>query len=113
MLSDIVHRLGAPDTSPFSDMVPLKRLGSVGEIAQAVAFLASAESSYMTGHAMVLDGGLTVDDKLDLAATAERPSVVDDSDADGEATMRPNRISGALEGSQERLGRHLGEDGGT
>lgn len=59
MLSDIVHRLGAPDTSPFADTVPLKRLGTVDEIAQAVAFMASGESSYMTGHAMVLDGGLT------------------------------------------------------
>lgn len=60
MLTDIVRRLGAPDTSPFSDTVPLKRLGTVDEIASAVAFLASEESSYMTGHAMVLDGGLTV-----------------------------------------------------
>ena len=60
MLSDIVNRLGAPDTSPFAQMVPVKRLGTVDEIAQAVAFLASDDSSYMTGHAMVLDGGLTV-----------------------------------------------------
>ncbi|MCW2387299.1 NAD(P)-dependent dehydrogenase (short-subunit alcohol dehydrogenase family) [Sphingobium sp. B11D3B] len=60
MLTDIVHRLGAPDTDAFSATVPLKRLGSVDEIAKAVAFLASDESSYMTGHAMVLDGGLTV-----------------------------------------------------
>lgn len=60
MLTDIIHRLGAPDTSAFSSTVPLQRLGSVDEIAKAVAFLASDESSYMTGHAMVLDGGLTV-----------------------------------------------------
>jgi NAD(P)-dependent dehydrogenase (short-subunit alcohol dehydrogenase family) len=60
MLTDIVHRLGAPDTAPFADTVPLKRLGSVDEVAQAVAFLASDGSSYMTGHAMVIDGGLTV-----------------------------------------------------
>ena len=60
MLTDIVHRLGAPDTSPFADTVPLKRLATVDDIARAVAFLASDESSYMTGHAMVVDGGLTV-----------------------------------------------------
>lgn len=60
MLTDIVHRLGAPDTDPFAQTVPLKRLGSVDEVAKAVAFLASDDSSYMTGHAMVVDGGLTV-----------------------------------------------------
>lgn len=60
MLTDIVHRLGAPDTSSFAESVPLKRLATVEEIANAVAFLASDESSYMTGHAMVVDGGLTV-----------------------------------------------------
>lgn len=60
MLTDIVHRLGAPDTGAFAETVPLKRLASVDEVARAVAFLASDESSYMIGHAMVVDGGLTV-----------------------------------------------------
>jgi NAD(P)-dependent dehydrogenase (short-subunit alcohol dehydrogenase family) len=61
MLTDIVHRLGATDASPFAETVPLKRLGTVDDVARAVAFLASDDSSYMTGHAMVVDGGLTVD----------------------------------------------------
>lgn len=60
MLTDIVHRLGAPDSKSFAETVPLKRLATVDEIARAVAFLASEESSYLTGHAMVVDGGLTV-----------------------------------------------------
>lgn len=39
--------------------VPLGRQGTAEEIADAVAFLCSDDARYITGHALVVDGGLT------------------------------------------------------
>ena len=40
--------------------IPLGRLGKLPEAAAVIAFLASADSSYMTGTELVVDGGLTM-----------------------------------------------------
>jgi NAD(P)-dependent dehydrogenase (short-subunit alcohol dehydrogenase family) len=40
--------------------VPMARMGSPAEVAAAVAFLASDDASFITGHCLVLDGGGTV-----------------------------------------------------
>lgn len=39
-----------------SECIPMRRWGTVDEIAESIVYLASDQSSFMTGHALVLDG---------------------------------------------------------
>jgi len=40
--------------------IPLQRFANVEDVAEAVSYLASPGASFVTGHTLVLDGGLTV-----------------------------------------------------
>lgn len=42
------------------NMHPMGRFGTVDEVADAVLWIASSKASFVTGHALVLDGGVTV-----------------------------------------------------
>ncbi|MDG6934706.1 MAG: 3-oxoacyl-ACP reductase FabG [Nitrososphaerota archaeon] len=45
--------------NPIVKRSPMGRMGSPSEIAKLVAFIASGDSSYMTGETIVIDGGWT------------------------------------------------------
>jgi NAD(P)-dependent dehydrogenase (short-subunit alcohol dehydrogenase family) len=59
-LNDLVASTGAGEQrlKMISGSVPLGRLGTPDEIAKAVVFLASADSSYITGTELFVDGGM-------------------------------------------------------
>lgn len=64
-------RFGAPlferDEVAVAAAYPLGRIGEPEDVAQAIAFLASARSSWITGQTLVLDGGLLSRGSIDLA----------------------------------------------
>lgn len=49
----------AETRAAYNALVPLERYGTPQEIAAAVAFLASAEASYINGQTLFVDGGFT------------------------------------------------------
>ncbi len=44
-------------TADYYKKIPLKRFGEPEEVAAAVAYLASTDSGFITGHQLVIDGG--------------------------------------------------------
>ena len=56
-LSAIVNPWGGEQLLAHTSNYALKRIADPGEIAQAILFLTSVESSYVTGAALAVDGG--------------------------------------------------------
>ena len=56
----------------FEQQYPLRRTGRPLDIANAVVFLCSDEASFITGHALPVDGGLTIQLQEDLAVQLDR-----------------------------------------
>jgi NAD(P)-dependent dehydrogenase (short-subunit alcohol dehydrogenase family) len=56
-LNEYVFSRGLADRQTFTNRAPMRRFADPTEIAEAVLFLASEESSYMTADVLVIDGG--------------------------------------------------------
>src|SRR5881409_1191254 len=56
--TDLTHGLLKQMEETILKQIPLGRFGTVEDVANAIAFLASDEASYITGQVLVVDGGM-------------------------------------------------------
>ncbi|GAB4357587.1 MAG: 3-oxoacyl-ACP reductase FabG [Gammaproteobacteria bacterium] len=56
--TDMTRSLSEEQRGTLLSQIPLERLGSVEDIANAVVFLASREAGYITGHTLHVNGGM-------------------------------------------------------
>ena len=58
--TDMTHVLKENVRTAMLQQIPAGRMGSVEDVAKAVAFFTSAESEYVTGQVLAVDGGMTM-----------------------------------------------------
>jgi 3-oxoacyl-[acyl-carrier protein] reductase len=56
--TDMTRAMTGDAHEEWASRIPLKRLGTPGDIAAAVCFLASQEASYITGQVLAVNGGM-------------------------------------------------------
>jgi len=65
VLTEGLQALGADYLAKMAAAVPLGRLGDLEDVANAALFFASREAAYITGQALVVDGGQILPESLD------------------------------------------------
>jgi 3-oxoacyl-[acyl-carrier protein] reductase len=58
IVTDMTHAIAEPQRQKMLEMIPAARLGTAEEVADAVLFLASKESAYITGEILRVNGGM-------------------------------------------------------
>jgi 3-oxoacyl-[acyl-carrier protein] reductase len=56
--TDMTSELSEPVKARMMETIPLARLGTAEDVANAVAFLASDAASYITGEVLRVNGGM-------------------------------------------------------
>jgi len=60
IVTEMTDKLPEPVKEAAKQMIPLRRFGSVDDVAKAIAFLASDEAGYITGQVLCIDGGMAM-----------------------------------------------------
>lgn len=68
ILTEGLQDMGQEYQDSMAASVPLRRLGSVEDIASAALFFASREAGYITGQSLVVDGGQILPESLQALA---------------------------------------------
>jgi 3-oxoacyl-[acyl-carrier protein] reductase len=68
IITEGLEDLGQDYLDTMAASIPLKRLGSVEDIANAALFFASDEAAYITGQSIVVDGGQIIPESLESIA---------------------------------------------
>lgn len=58
--TEMSRKLPEPVIDAAKQVIPMRRLGSVEDVAKAVAFLASDDTGYITGQVLCVDGGMAM-----------------------------------------------------
>lgn len=58
--TDLTNELSEDIQKSIQQRIPLQRVGTPEDVASAVAFLASSETSYITGQVLCVDGGMVM-----------------------------------------------------
>ncbi len=60
IITEMTDKLPQPVKDAAKQIIPLRRFGTVDDVAKAVAFLASDEAGYITGQVLCVDGGMAM-----------------------------------------------------
>lgn len=60
IITEMTDRLPQPVKDAAKQMIPLRKFGSVDDVAKAVAFLVSDQAAYITGQVLCIDGGMAM-----------------------------------------------------
>jgi 3-oxoacyl-[acyl-carrier protein] reductase len=58
--TEMTKKLPEPVIEAVKQLIPLRSVGSVDDVAKAVAFLASDQAAYITGQVLCVDGGMAM-----------------------------------------------------